>query len=243
MEFENKIYTKQDFIDIFLDLGIHQGSQVLLEADLSRYTNIVGSYQMLIETLQEVITPSGCLCMPCFSYSCLDPACLENVYPFETWKEVRAYLPGFHVVYTPSEIYKDCTNLFLHYKDVYRSNHPVYSFAYWGTFDMSVLKVDVNEAINLKTSLAFLHEKNACNLLIGVKPKESLLVQALASEYQLGQMVVQRAFIHSKRRLTKSFLIHRVDPSLAKDLLDCCKIKKSSSPLDMIYSLSKKGNE
>ena len=243
MEFENKIYTKEDFIDIFLDLGIHQGSKVLLEADLSRYTNVIGNYQMLIETLQEVITPAGCLCMPCFSYSCLDPACLENVYPYEAWKEVRACLPGYHAVYTPSEIYKDCTNLFLRYKDVYRSDHPVYSFAYWGNFDISVLKVDVNEAISLKSSLAFLHEKNACNLLIGVKPEESLLVQALATEYQLGQMVIQRAFIHSKRRLTKSFMIQRVDFSLAKDLLDCCEMKRSTSSLEMICSLSKKGNE
>ena len=139
-----EIYTKEDFKQIFIDLGIQKGSKVLLEADLDRYSGLVGNAQMLIETLQELIGDTGLLCMPCFSYSCLDPACLENYYPYEKWKEVRENLPGFHVIFTPSEIYKDCTNLFLRYKDVYRSNHPVYSFAYWGNFDEEVLKVDVN---------------------------------------------------------------------------------------------------
>lgn len=154
-----EIYTKEDFKQIFIDLGIQKGSKVLLEADLDRYSGLVGNVQMLIETLQELIGDTGLLCMPCFSYSCLDPACLENYYPYEKWKEVRENLPGFHVIFTPSEIYKDCTNLFLRYKDVYRSNHPVYSFAYWGNFDEEVLKVDVNDALSFHGSLSFLNEK------------------------------------------------------------------------------------
>ncbi len=100
-----EIYTKEDFKQIFIDLGIQKGSKVLLEADLDRYSGLVGNVQMLIETLQELIGDTGLLCMPCFSYSCLDPACLENYYPYEKWKEVRENLPGFHVIFTPSEIY------------------------------------------------------------------------------------------------------------------------------------------
>lgn len=234
-----EIYTKEDFKQIFIDLGINKGSFVLLEADLSRYSGLVGDYQMLIETLQELITDTGCLCMPCFSYSCLDPACLENKYPYETWKEVRESLPGYHVLYTPSEVYKDCTNLFLHYKDVYRSNHPVYSFAYWGSFDEKILKVDVNDALSFNGSLAMCNKKNACNLLIGIEPEKSIMVQAFAHEYQLGQIIVQRAFIHSKRRLTKSFLVHVVDDALAKDLLEGLDVLESKSDLDCVYALRK----
>lgn len=137
-----EIYTKEDFKQIFIDLGIQKGSKVLLEADLDRYSGLVGNVQMLIETLQELIGDTGLLCMP-----------------YEKWKEVRENLPGFHVIFTPSEIYKDCTNLFLRYKDVYRSNHPVYSFAYWGNFDEDVLKVDVNDALSFHGSLSFLNEK------------------------------------------------------------------------------------
>ena len=234
-----EIYTKEDFKQIFIDLGINKGSFVLLEADLSRYSGLVGDYQMLIETLQELITDTGCLCMPCFSYSCLDPACLENKYPYETWKEVRESLPGYHVLYTPSEVYKDCTNLFLHYKDVYRSNHPVYSFAYWGSFDEKILKVDINDALSFNGSLAMCNKKNACNLLIGIEPEKSIMVQAFAHEYQLGQIIVQRAFIHSKRRLTKSFLVHVVDDALAKDLLEGLDVLESKSDLDCVYALRK----
>lgn len=50
-----EIYTKEDFKQIFINLGITKGSFVLLEADLSRYSGLVGNYQMLIETLQELI--------------------------------------------------------------------------------------------------------------------------------------------------------------------------------------------
>ena len=106
-----EIYTKEDFKQIFIDLGIEKGSKILLEADLSRYSGLVGNYQMLIETLQELIGDTGLLCMPCFSYSCLDPACTDTIYPFEKWKEVRENLPGYHLMYTPSEIYKECKNL------------------------------------------------------------------------------------------------------------------------------------
>ena len=142
-------------------------------------------------------------------------------------------------MYTPSEIYQECTNLFLHYKDVYRSNHPVYSFAYWGCFDENLLKVDVNDALSFKGSLSFLHEKKACNLLIGVSPEKSLMVRALSNEYQLGKTVVQRAFLHSKRQLTKSFLVQIVDDELSRDLLDGLTVLQSDSSLDDIFVLRK----
>ena len=44
-----EIYTKEDFKQIFIDLGIEKGSKILLEADLSRYSGLVGNYQMLIQ--------------------------------------------------------------------------------------------------------------------------------------------------------------------------------------------------
>ena len=38
-----EIYTKEDFKQIFIDLGIEKGSKILLEADLSRYSGLVGN--------------------------------------------------------------------------------------------------------------------------------------------------------------------------------------------------------
>ena len=35
-----EIYTKEDFKQIFIDLGIEKGSKILLEADLSRYSGL-----------------------------------------------------------------------------------------------------------------------------------------------------------------------------------------------------------
>lgn len=72
-----------------------------------------------------------------------------------------------------------------------------------------------------------------------MNPEKSLLVQAFAHEFQLGKTIVQRAFLHSKRRLTKSFLVNVVDEALAKDLLDGLDVLKSESDLDFIYALRK----
>lgn len=240
MEFENQIYTRKKVKEVFEKMGIKKGSTVLLQADLSRYSGWVGGYQMLIETLQECIGTTGCLCMPTFSFSCLDPSCIENtLYPFDQWKEIRDNLPGYHLLYTQSDVYKDCTNLFLHYKNVFRSNHPVYSFAYWGTFDESVLKVDVNDSFSFRGPLRCLNKEDAFNLLIGVNPLDSLIVQGLACEYQIGQTIVQRAFIHSKRKLTKSFMLRIVQDEMKRDLLEACTVQKDTSFQDPFYLISK----
>ena len=240
MKFGNPIYTKKKVKEVFEKMGIKKGSTILLQADLSRYSGWIGNYQMLIETLQECIGTTGCLCMPTFSFSCLDPSCMENIlYSFDEWKEIRDNLPGYHPLYTQSDVYKDCTNLFLHYKNVFRSNHPVYSFVYWGTFDENVLKVDVNEPFSLKGQLLALNQKNAFNLLVGVDPIDSILIQGLASEYQIGQIVVQRAFIHSKQKLTKSFMMRFVQDELKRDLLEGCDLKKELSFQEPVYLLSK----
>ena len=84
-----------------------------------------------------------------------------------------------------------------------------------------------------------LNEKNACNLLIGVLPEKSLMVQALSNEYQLGKTIVQRAFLRSKRQLTKSFIVQVVNEEISRDLLDGLTVLESESSLEDVYVLRK----
>ena len=84
-----------------------------------------------------------------------------------------------------------------------------------------------------------LNEKNACNLLIGVLPEKSLMVQVLSNEYQLGKTIVQRAFLRSKRQLTKSFIVQVVDEEISRDLLDGLTVLESESSLEDVYVLRK----
>ncbi len=68
------------------------------------------------------------------------------------------------------------------------------------------------------------------------------MVQALSNEYQLGKTVVQKSFfLHSKRQLTKSFLVQIVDDDLSRDLLDGLTVLQSDSSLDDIFVLRKRG--
>lgn len=233
--------TKNDFEKAIRQLNIKSGSKVLLQADLSRFGIVAGSYQMLIEVLQEIVGPSGCICIPAFSYSCLDPACLDHiVYNYSQWKEIRKELPGFSLHSTFSDVYKECSNLFLQMQDVYRSNHPIYSFAYWGNFDDLILKIDVNEPLSFESSLYFLNEENAYNLMIGKASIEGYLLQALANELGLGRTIVQRAFLHDGRIKTKSFLITEASMELCQDLLEGCEVVSTNIGYESIYALSKR---
>ncbi len=69
------------------------------------------------------------------------------------------------------------------------------------------------------------------------------MVRALSNEYQLGKTVVQRAFLHSKRQLTKSFLVQIVDDELSSDLLDGLTVLQSDSSVDDTLYLEKGNKE
>ena len=242
-DLEFSIYTKQDFKNIFEYLGVQKNSIVCLQMDVSLFVNLIGKEQMIIEVLQEIVGEKGCIFMPTFSYSSLDPACLDSEeYPFSSWKEIRENMCGYDVSNSMSDVYKDASNLFLHFKNVYRSNHPVYSFAYWGHFPENILKPEINEPLTFSSSLALLKDEKAINLLIGVNPEKALLLQAMANKYMVGQTVVQRAFVKRKKNVTKSFLVTKANPSICTDLIEGCYVREFDLENRLIYSLSLASN-
>ena len=54
-----------------------------------------------------------------------------------------------------------------------------------------------------------------------------------------AETIVQRAFLRSKRQLTKSFIVQVVDEEISRDLLDGLTVLESESSLEDVYVLRK----
>ncbi len=235
--------TKEKAKLIFKNLGIRNGSVVCLQMDVEKFPYMVGGVPMIIEVLEEVVGENGCIFMPSFSYSYLDPACFDSITcEFDSWKRIRQCMCGYDGMNSDSDIYKETTNIFLHSMGVVRSNHPVYSFALWGSFDEKLLKQEINEPLSFQSPLHLLSGENAYNLLIGVEPGNALLLQAMGHRLQIGQTIIQRAFINSKKNQTKSFLVTRTSKYLCQDLLDGCYLQQYDIEENSIYALTLEKN-
>lgn len=239
----NDFLTREKTISILKELGIRNGSNVCLQMDISKFTNVIGGIPMIIEVLKEIVGENGCIFMPSFSYSCLDPACFDsNTYEYDFWKHIRKSIRGYDGINSDCDIYKDTSNVFLHSMGVVRSNHPVYSFALWGNFDERLLKQEINEPLSFQSPLRLLTSENAYNVLIGIEPSDALLLQAMGHRLQIGQTIVQRAFINSKKNQTKSFLVTKTNEFLCQDLLDVCFLQQYDIEQNSIYALSLENN-
>lgn len=231
--------TRDRIKTIFKNLGISKGSSVCVQMDISNFSHVVGGATMIIETLKEIVGEDGCIFMPTFSLSSLDPACYDSkYYEYTDWKFVRQNMCGYDGANSSSEIYKDATNLFLHSKGVVRSNHPVYNFGIWGNINQKNFLQEINEPLSFQYPLNLLMKDNSYNVLIGVKPEDALLLQAMGHRLQIGQTFVQRAFLNSKKNQTKSFLITKTNKSMCIDLLDGCFIQQYDVGENSIYALS-----
>lgn len=107
-----KIITKARLEAFLKNLGIRQGSTVLLQADLKAMPQLVGHATTLIETLISIIGPRGTLIVPSFTYEALDPACQKQTYPYPLWQTIRFNHPGFSSRTMPADIWQDAANAF-----------------------------------------------------------------------------------------------------------------------------------
>lgn len=239
----NDFLTKDRIKGIFENLGIHSGSCVCVQMNLSNFRHIVGNASVIIEMLKEIVGDDGCIFMPTFSFSSLDPACYDSdYYDYCDWKLVRQSMYGYDGVNSDCDIYRDATNLFLHSKGVIRSNHPVYSFGLWGKIEGKDYLQEINEPLSFQFPLNLMMKNNSFNVLIGVEPEDALLLQAMGHRLQIGQTFVQRAFVSAKKNQTKSFLVTKTNEYLCKDLLDGCFMQQYDIENNSIYCLSLENN-
>ena len=126
--------TREEFLKELRMLGLSRGMVLLVEADSECLPYVVGGEQALIEALMELVGYEGTLIVPSFTPELLDPACLEHCpFPYDSWEDIRRnslpYQPKLSMPVHADPFVRQ----FLRNDGVVRSNHPLYSFAAWGT--------------------------------------------------------------------------------------------------------------
>lgn len=228
------VYTKSDFLNLFQQLNIKKGSSVCLQLNMSNFDYIAGGAETVIEALMVHVTSGGCVFMPTYTTSMLDPACL-NLVPYERWDDVRRETMGYDKKKTPCD--NPVADVFLKMSSVKRSSHPIYSFAYWGTYPSSVLKQSMDYPLSFRNVLKPLMNENAVNLIIGDRPQSSVMLEPLAKTLEKERTIVQRAIVRKgNTHQMKSFLFTETDASVKRQLLkmlDCRKVSEAE-----IYKIS-----
>lgn len=217
------VISKEEIRQLITSFGIEKGDTICLQANLEN-----SRYQSLIEGIMKVVGEEGCLFVPSFSFSTLDPASRDSrKYDYEDYELVRNELNGYQAKISMSDVYKGCNNQFSRYK-VSRSVHPVYSFTYWGSFTQDSLKQTMNYPISFQSSLKDFTKKRAFNIIIGEQIENSVLIPAIAQTMNMGVTVMQRAYtMRNQKNVFHTYLHLKVDKEEINKILDMCIIQQN----------------
>lgn len=215
--------TKKNMIDIYHQIGIQKGSIVCLQVNMNAIHSILGQAQTCIESLMEVVTNSGCIIVPTFDTSSLDPSCLDGI-DYEKWKPLRKEEPGYRRRLTGCDAFGI---QFLRNPKVRRSKHPSYSFAYWGNYDESRLEAKPDFPVSFNQALWPMQNENAMNVLIGYDETKSVLPYVIAKKQNIGTWMVQRAKVGmSDPPVFETFMSLSLEKKEQAKCLEACSIHR-----------------
>lgn len=216
--------TKENWKEIFQDAGIQKGSFVLFQENLERTGYTFGGRQAVLEVLMDVVSEQGCVVVPAFTRSCLDPACIKGLESvFNEWPQMRRSQKGFELGMTDPDPDCQMAALLEKYPGTMRSDHPVYSFVFWGSYDPLWQKQPMDFPLDLDSVLGMFEEKRAMTFLAGIDKEKSILLQALAHYMHMDVVSVKKGYLKKPRRsLSKVFLT------------GCCRKEKWPELLELV---------
>ncbi|OJU42238.1 MAG: AAC(3) family N-acetyltransferase [Microbacterium sp. 69-10] len=167
---EIAVIGTDDIIEGIRRLGIADGDDVLVHCSLSAFGLVAGGEQTVLAALQSAVGTAGTLFMPAQSWQLCDPDFLDDpALPAATRVAVRAALPAFDPVLTPTRTMGRVAELFRCQPGALRSRHPHRSFAGRGPAAAQVLADHaVEDPFGESSPLARLYDLGAKILLLGV---------------------------------------------------------------------------
>ena len=154
----------------FKALGVKPGSVIIMHSSLSKIGWTAGGPVAVIEAIMQILTSEGTLIMPTFSGDNSDPSFWNNPpVPKSWWDIIRNEMPAYHPKKTPTRGVGVISEIFRNWPNVFRSNHPMSSFAAWGKHAEFItrnheLLADLGE----NSPLARIFDLDGLILLIGV---------------------------------------------------------------------------
>lgn len=209
--------TRSDLEGLFDKLHIQEGATILLQADASALKGLVGGVTTLLESLFERIGPRGILIVPTFTLSALDPIHRHaERLSLMDMEIIRQNHPGYSSRTMPADVWPETAAAFLLHTKVKRTEHPVYSFAWYGPLPYKPALDSLDYPVSFRHILQEMKRDNAVNLLIGVDPVHSIYPMLIAHEDHLDTAEIQNAFI---RRVRKTFEEPFMTSTLSKEAM------------------------
>ena len=218
--------VRSDIQDLLDTLSIQKGDHVCVQCSDAFCHQVIGGAQTIIEVLMDTVGSGGLLFMPTFTFSCLDPACQSIKGSVDDWKKIRENQNGYHKVLSWCDQNGELANQFLKYEGVIRTEHPVYSFAFWGFLDEKTADQKMNYPLSFSHVLRSFARNQGISLMLDMDPKYSVLIPAIAKTLNLGETAIQRAQI-KKGSLNKvrTFLITKTPPNAVEEAMKYIHVK------------------
>ncbi|MEM9202325.1 MAG: AAC(3) family N-acetyltransferase [Actinomycetota bacterium] len=151
-------------------LGVEQGMTLMVHSSLSRLGFVAGGAHAVVLALLESVGPNGTVMMPTHSAHLSEPSSWTNPpVPEAWWSTLRADVPPYDPVLTPTRGMGAVVECFRHVPGVQRSAHPCVSAAALGP-DAAFLVGEhpLDHALGESSPQARLYELDGHVLLLGV---------------------------------------------------------------------------
>jgi len=122
--------TRQSILEGLRELGVREGSVLLVHSSLSALGWVCGGGVALIQALLDALGERGTLVMPAHSGDLSDPSTWSYPpVPEGWWAHIRQTMPAFEPAITPTRGIGRIPEIFRSWPGVLRSSHPQVSFA------------------------------------------------------------------------------------------------------------------
>ena len=161
--------TKEKLIEEFKLLGLQSSDTVLVHTSLSKLGYVIGGPVTVIQALQEVVH-NGTIIMPTQTGDNSNPEEWKNPAVSSSWFEIiKEHMPAFEPDVTPTRGMGVVPEVFRSMPNVFRSNHPIDSFAIWGNNAKAIAASQpLTPAFGDESPLGVLIQNKGKVLLIGV---------------------------------------------------------------------------
>jgi aminoglycoside 3-N-acetyltransferase len=165
-----RITARTGLADDIRRIGVRPGDTVLLHSSLRAIGWVTGGARTVVRSVLDVLGLDGTLVVPTQTADNRDPANWDDPpVPASYWAEIRAQLPAFDPVRSPSHRMGAIAESVRTWPGAIRSTHPQTSFAGIGPRAAGLLTGhELESQLGESSPLARLEDVNAKILLLGV---------------------------------------------------------------------------